>query len=256
MAARAPYKVLVIDDEQVVLDASARLLSAEGFEVMAALDAETGIALAQSGSPDLAVVDLKLPGMSGLDFLDRATSSGERLRVILTTGISSADQAVAALSRGAFDFLPKPFTYEELMSPILRACRDIEFSEEADEHRIAPHEPDLLFLGRQAWARVGKGGDIRLGASYTFQRNAGEMLEVVPPKINAELKQGGPLARIRTEDGRWHMVLAAVGGRVTAVNERLTESPGLINSDPWVAGWIADLHTSELHRELRNLVAR
>jgi glycine cleavage system H lipoate-binding protein len=189
--------------------------------------------------------------MSGLDFLDRTTSSGERLRVILTTGISSADQAVAALSRGAFDFLPKPFTYEELMSPIARACRDIEFTERG-AGREAPDDPELLFLGRQAWARP-EGGSIRLGASHSFQRNAGKIMEVIPPRISVELGQGGPLARVRTEDERWHVVLAAVGGRVSMVNGRLIDAPHLLNDDPWRGGWIAEVQASELYRDLPNL---
>lgn len=253
MTNHAPYRVLVIDDEQVVLDASARLLSAEGYDVLTALDAENGLELAESTKPDLAVVDLKLPGMSGLDFMDRALSSIPRLRVILTTGISSADQAVAALSHGAFDFLPKPFTYEELMSPILRACRDIAFSSEGGENRMVPEDPELLFLGRQAWARPDKKGSIRLGASYVFQRNAGEILEVVPPKINAELTQGGPLARIRTVDERWHVVLATVGGLVETVNSQIVATPHLVNENPWSNGWIAEVQTSELYRDLPNL---
>lgn len=244
----------MIDDEQVVLDASARLLSAEGYEVVTALTAEDGLTAMESGSPDLAVVDLKLPGMSGLEFLDRALVSSASLRIILTTGISSADQAVAALSHGAFDFLPKPFTYEELMSPVLRACRDIEHSKRPREEQIVSDDPELLFLGRQAWARPRRSGEIRLGASYVFQRNAGEVLEVVPPKINSELRQGGPLARIRTDDERWHTVLAAVGGRVADINHALVSNPGLINGDPWSGGWIAEVRTSELHHDLHNLV--
>ncbi|HUF08448.1 MAG TPA: hypothetical protein VMO47_03950 [Rhodothermales bacterium] len=109
-----------------------------------------------------------------------------------------------------------------------------------------------LFLGRQAWARP-EGGSIRLGASHSFQRNAGKILEVIPPRINVELGQGGPLARVRTEDERWHVVLAAVGGRVAVVNGRLTDAPHLINDDPWGRGWVADVVTSELHRDLPNL---
>lgn len=256
MAGREAYRVLVIDDEQVVLDASARLLSAEGFEVLTALDAESGLQLVESNPPDLAVVDLKLPGMSGLEFMDKALLSVEGLRIILTTGISSADQAVAALRHGAFDFLPKPFSYEELMSPVLRASRDIEFSKREDECVSRAGGEGLLFLGKQAWAKPDTTGIVRLGASCTFQRNAGKMLEVVPPKINVELRQGGPLARVRCEDGHWHVVLTAVGGRVLKINHDLVTRPSLLNQDPWDTGWIADIQTAELYRDLPNLLAR
>ncbi len=243
------YRVLVIDDEQVVLDASGRLLKAEGFDVRCAENAERGLQLVASFAPHVAVVDLKLPGWSGLEFIERAHSINVDLRVILTTGIAGADQAVAALGQGAFDFLPKPFTYEELMSPVLRACRDIGLGNAAPPSNAE----GLLMLGVQGWAKQSGESTFRVGASEIFQRTAGAIVEIVPPKIGSDVRQGSPLARVRTGDARWHVVVAAAGGRVTAVNHQLFEKPGLMNSDPFGEGWIAEIRLAEIHHDARNL---
>ncbi len=253
MPGKPEHRILVIDDEQVVLDASARLLFAEGFDVVTALDAESGLDLAKTAAPDLALVDLKLPRLSGLDFMDAVLEHDPSLHVILATGVSTADQAVAALNHGAFDFLPKPFTYEELMSPVLRAYRHQELLEQGAALRLPPADPSLLFLGLQAWAHPQEHSLIRLGASDLFQRTAGSVLEIVLPRVNAEIRQGAPLARVRTADGRWHVVLAAAGGRVVEANAQLADAPQLLNNDPFGEGWIAELQCPEFHRELPNL---
>jgi CheY-like chemotaxis protein len=236
-----------------VLDAAARLLRAEGFEVTAAEDAERGVEMLGRVQPDLAVVDLKLPGMSGLEFMEAARAERPRLQVILTTGVSTAEQAVAALNRGAFDFLPKPFTYEELLSPVLRACRHLEITKQGGAPKEAPQHTGVLFLGLQAWARPEGDHSVRLGVTDLFQRTAGSVLEVVPPKIHAEIRQGAPLARVRTEEGRWHVALAAVGGRVVSENADLVSTPQLLNDDPLGSGWVALVQAPDLYRDLPNL---
>lgn len=255
MITASEHLILVIDDEQVVLDAAARLLSAEGFEVVTALDAEKGLELAESAAPDLAVVDLKLPGMSGLEFMDASLARDPDLHIILTTGVSSADQAVAALNHGAFDFLPKPFTYEELMSPVLRAYRHKEMREDGVTAAPAASGSELLFLGLQAWAHPLREHVLRLGVTDLFQRTTGEVVEIVLPKVNTEIRQGAPLARIRSRDGHWHVSLAAAGGRVMEANAELVDTPKLLNTDPLSDGWIAGIQSTEFHRDLPNLRA-
>lgn len=253
MAASDSYRILVIDDEQVVLDASARLLSAEGFDVLTAPTAEAGLDLLDSASPDVALVDLKLPGMSGLEFMERSHERNPGLQIVLTTGVSTADQAVAALNHGAFDFLPKPFTYEELMSPILRALRH----RQIEEGKVGPAEghegSDLYFLGLQAWARLEVDLVVRVGVTGVFQSTAGQVAEIILPKINAEMRQGGALGRVRTADARWHVALASVGGRVASINEDLRNAPETVNQDPLGEGWIATIEAKNLTHDLARL---
>lgn len=114
-------RILVVDDEQVILDSAKKILAPEGFSVMTALDAETALQALPAHSPHIMITDLVLPGASGMKLLEKALEYDPRLVVILTTGYSTIDNAIAALKHGAFEFLPKPFTCEELLACVARA---------------------------------------------------------------------------------------------------------------------------------------
>ncbi|MBX3471106.1 MAG: sigma-54-dependent Fis family transcriptional regulator [Planctomycetes bacterium] len=105
-------RVLVVDDEEDLRANLARFLALRGFEVEQAAGARAAIArLADADAPaiDLALVDLRLPDGSGLDVLDHVTAGAHPVQVVLMTAYASVDTAVAALRRGARDYLLKPF---------------------------------------------------------------------------------------------------------------------------------------------------
>lgn len=118
--------ILVVDDEQVILDSAKKILVPEGARVLTALDAETALKVLIAESPDIMITDLVLPGASGMMLLESALAHDPGLVVILTTGYSTVENAVAALKQGAFEFLPKPFTCEELLASVARARQAIE----------------------------------------------------------------------------------------------------------------------------------
>ena len=121
-----PVRILVVDDEQVILDSARKILAPEGLSVMTALDAETALEVLPAHSPQIMITDLVLPGASGMKLLEKALEHDPRLVVILTTGYSTIDNAIAALKHGAFEFLPKPFTCEELLACVARARQALE----------------------------------------------------------------------------------------------------------------------------------
>ena len=119
-------KILVVDDEQVILDSAKKILSPEGVRVLTALDAETALKVLVAESPDILLTDLILPGASGMKLLEGALAHDPGLVVILTSGYSTVQNAGAALKHGALEFLPKPFTCEELLASVARARQAIE----------------------------------------------------------------------------------------------------------------------------------
>lgn len=244
-----PPRILVVDDEDVIVGAARRLLSADGFDVVAAADAEAGLeALAGgAGAVDVALVDLQLPGLSGLDFVERAAAAHPGLAVIVMTGYASVDTAVASLRRGAFDFLPKPFTFDELRSPVRRALRYLA----RPEAPAAP--PGYARLGLHAWTCPEAGGTARLGLTDTFVATAGSVAHLALPEPNDLLWQGGPLARLTAADGLDHVARAPLGGRVVEVNDRLAADPGRVAADPYRAGWLARIRPADAPAELANL---
>ena len=249
-------RILVVDDEQVVLDSAKRILTAEGFEVLCSLDAEAALVLMETARPHIALVDLKLPGMSGLDFVDATRSAYPNLVAIVTTGVSSADQAVETLNHDAFDFLPKPFTFEELLSPICRASRYIDLYQTARTHprdeslgEMSPEEKpldDYFFLGIQSWAKPEDDETVRVGVSDLFESTAGNVKSVDLPEPDDQIHQGGPMARISTIDGRSHVVVSPVSGKVVETNRELSDSPLLVNQDATGKGWLARILASIL----------
>ncbi len=111
-----PSRVLVVDDEPESLRAVARILGARGFEVLTAPSGDVALERLGSGDVDVMLVDLVMPGMSGLEVLKRAKSNTTRVEVVLMTAFADVDTAVAAVKAGAYDFLTKPFTSSDTVA--------------------------------------------------------------------------------------------------------------------------------------------
>lgn len=107
-------KILVIDDEEIVLDSCKQILVKGGFEIQTAENGTLGLSLIEEYQPDLVFVDLKMPGISGFEVLERSQLIDPTIVMIVITGFATIGSAVEAMQRGAFDFLPKPFTPDEL----------------------------------------------------------------------------------------------------------------------------------------------
>ena len=113
-----PPTILVIEDEPGIVDFLERGLAAQGFEVRSALDGESGAEQALRGAIDLVVLDMMLPGRSGLEILGELHDSKPELPVIVLTALSDVEHRVAGLDAGAVDYLTKPFSLRELIARI------------------------------------------------------------------------------------------------------------------------------------------
>ena len=114
-------KILVIDDEQIVHESCNRILTEEGYEVKNALTGQEGFKKIEDEPFDLVITDLKMPGISGMEALKKIKKDNPNIGIIMVTGYSTAETAVEAMKLGAFDYLPKPFTPDELISVINKA---------------------------------------------------------------------------------------------------------------------------------------
>jgi DNA-binding response OmpR family regulator len=118
-----PGLILVIEDEPGIVDFLERGLQAHGFEVIAATDGDSGLDRALGEDVDLVVLDMMLPGTSGLDVLERLRASKPALPVIVLTALGEVDHRVAGLDAGAADYLTKPFSLNELAARIRAQLR-------------------------------------------------------------------------------------------------------------------------------------
>jgi len=113
-------RLLLIDDEEVVLDSCRAILEGEEYHLAVAQDGAAGLEQMRAFEPDLVFVDLKMPGMSGMEVLEAVRALDETIVCVVFTGFATIATAVEAMQRGARDFLPKPFTPDEFRSMIRR----------------------------------------------------------------------------------------------------------------------------------------
>ncbi|MBI2502739.1 MAG: sigma-54-dependent Fis family transcriptional regulator [Candidatus Latescibacteria bacterium] len=114
-------KILVVDDEAGVLASFEKMLSGQGHQVLTARRADLALELLPTEQPDLLIMDIRMPGMDGLEAFRRIRAGNARLPVIFMTGYSTTEYAIEAMKLGAFDYQVKPFEPEELLRIIDRA---------------------------------------------------------------------------------------------------------------------------------------
>ncbi len=116
-----PAKILVIDDEEIILLSCQRVLTEEGYEVQTRLSAREGLDLLAGETFDLVIADIKMPGMTGIELLREIKRDYPQVSVILITGYSTVESAVEAMKAGATDYLPKPFTPDQVTVVVRKA---------------------------------------------------------------------------------------------------------------------------------------
>ncbi len=107
-------KILIIDDEEIVLDSCTQILKKGKYQIQTANNGNDGLALLKDYLPDIVFVDLKMPGISGFEVLDQIHEFDPSIVTIVITGFATVNSAVEAMKKGTYDFLPKPFTPDEL----------------------------------------------------------------------------------------------------------------------------------------------
>jgi DNA-binding NtrC family response regulator len=125
-----PSSILIIDDEHVICNGCRLALSDRGHSVDICMTGRAGIEAIQKGTYDLALLDMKLPDMDGMDILRTVENEKPSVYVIVMTGYSSVQSAVEAMKLGAFDYLTKPFSDDELVLAVERAIEKKRLVEE------------------------------------------------------------------------------------------------------------------------------
>jgi two-component system response regulator PilR (NtrC family) len=124
-------RILIVDDEEVLRDVLDAVLRREGFDVAMAASGEEALSiLDEDDSIDLVILDIMLPGISGIDTLRSIRVSTPSLPVIIITAFSSIDGAIEAMKHGAFHYIPKPFKNEEVILTVNKALEQKRLSRE------------------------------------------------------------------------------------------------------------------------------
>ena len=116
-------RVLVIEDDASLVVGLTGGLQGEGYEVSVARTGPAGLRLARETAPDLIILDLMLPGMSGLEICKRLRDAGDRTKIIILTSRAEEDDRVLGLELGADDYVTKPFSVRELLARVRAQLR-------------------------------------------------------------------------------------------------------------------------------------
>ena len=120
--------VLIVEDEQSIVDILSFNLTKEGYDTLEALDGPTGLQLALEQNPDLVLLDLMLPGMSGFEVCQKIRQAGSLVPVVMLTAREEEDDKVRGLELGADDYITKPFKNRELMARVKANIRRVAMS--------------------------------------------------------------------------------------------------------------------------------
>ena len=241
-------KLLVVDDEEVVCQACRRIFSRQGFQVEASVDAREGLSWATQKDYKIILLDIKMPNMDGIQFLERLREKNPNVPVLIITGYPSIPNAAAAMRLGACDYVTKPFTSEEITRAVQRV---LSMQPESPAAGAAATEQapsavsatgDVLFW-HESWFRLEADGSACMGAVLPgLHRATG--IGVRLPRIGEVVYQGLPMASVTIADAPPVLVPSPVSGVVVAVNEALAQHAACLSSDPCGDGWLACVCTT------------
>lgn len=135
--------ILIIDDDPNLRKTLTDILSAKGYEIHAAGNGAEGLDLIKNHDIRLALVDLRLPDMSGIDLLEKIKADQPSIEAIILTGNATLDSAIEATNRGAFSYLQKPYDIDQLLLQIRRAIEKRQ-AEEAREKLVRELQEALV----------------------------------------------------------------------------------------------------------------
>jgi len=133
----AKHKILVVDDEQLIRWSLEQNLKKQGYEVITAGSGEDALRLVREELPDLMLLDIQLPGMNGIEVLEKVKEFEEEVVVIMVTALGVLETAVKAMRLGAYDYINKPFNLDELAIVIKKALENRELRREVAHLRSA-----------------------------------------------------------------------------------------------------------------------
>ncbi len=123
-------KILVVDDERAIRNSLKEILSDEGYEVDTAEDGAAGFTLAERERYNIIFCDIKMPGMDGIEFLDKVMEAGLDSAVVMISGHGDIDTAVECIKKGAFDFIQKPLDLNRILITIKNATEKVSLVKE------------------------------------------------------------------------------------------------------------------------------
>lgn len=252
--------ILVIDDELVVVNAIAKILGDENFSVDISTNSSEALNKINSNKYSLIICDIMMPDADGFEILNQVQKSAAPTPIIMSSGYSTIENAVRSLYEGAVDFVPKPFTADELISSVKRALK---YSDLIKLNSEFENQKNLFFvscpskyrrLGYSTWSFTERDGTAIIGMTDIFIKSLEQIIEIIFPDGIEEVIQANSCLQIKTSDGLLHDVLSPISGRIVEKNFELLHYKEILEKDPYFKGWVYRIIPTDYEYESKNLI--
>jgi len=255
--------ILVIDDEQVIIDAVRKICSLDNYSIDAALNVKTAIEKISKNYYTIIICDIMMPDGDGFQILDKLRRKNISSALIMMTGYSTVENAVNSLYKGAVDFIPKPFTVDELLSSVNRTINYQRIKDKQKQLLNNKNNDEILYvtcpakylrLGYVSWIFQEREGSVLFGVCDLFIKTIESIQEIEYQNIDTEIAQGICCASFKCDNDRIHKVLSPISGRIVEINEKIKSNPSMVEKDPYFEGWIYRVIPANIDYEIKYLI--
>lgn len=252
-------KILIVDDELPVCKSIAGALVGHNYIIDMALSGEEALKKNEEKQYDVIITDLMMPGMSGMDLLKMIHDKRPGTAIIMITGYPSIKSAVQSIKLGAFDFIPKPFTPNELRSLVSRAMETKYLHEQEQTREKGDETADIIIpeglycITDNSWVKIENDGTVRIGVHHILPKTIEKIASVEFPKENEMRYQGEACVAITDSRKNMYRVWTPVSGRIITVNEAVRKDYSKLVKDPYGEGWILLMTPTHLEEEIKSL---
>ncbi len=252
--------ILVVDDDVAVGKSIAGVLGKEGYTVDIAGSGEVALEKVRKNKYAIALVDLMMPGMNGIDVLKEIKQENPNITIIMITGYPSVKTAVESIKLSAFDYIPKPFTPDELRNLVARALeRRLAYEEIASKTGIIEESLVGISIPRgiycipgNSWVRPETGG-VRVGMHHELSRSIKGIFSIEFPAKNEIKYQGEILLKILDFQKQPFRLWTPVSGKILQLHEELSADYSKLIHDPYNEGWLVIMEPTQWEEEVKNL---
>jgi CheY-like chemotaxis protein/glycine cleavage system H lipoate-binding protein len=251
------FNILVVDDEQIVLDSIRRHLRNElDIEIFSAISVHDALDIIEEFDINIILTDLMMPDIDGMEFLKIIQEKKPNILMIMITGYATINTALQAMQHGAFDYIAKPFTKDELKKVIRRAYDIViaSYAQNLDTRAIFELEKSgssIKRIGKNIWMMQLEDKNVIIGVERPFLIGFGKIQTVYLPEKGDEIIQGSSCFQIFSTDMKSQSLLSPLSGTVVEVNTVLLEDPNSALQDPYGDGWILKIRPSHFEDEIK-----
>jgi CheY-like chemotaxis protein len=261
-------KILAVDDEEIILDSFRKILVLDGYSIDTVQAGQEALGLIQKHHYDFLFVDLKMPGMDGVEVCKSAKYLRPDIDVIIITGYASVETAVETMKFGAMDYVEKPFTEDELVSFVKKSLikRQERIKKELkprvnivtleDYEHLSDSDfiiPGGVFIsGGHCWASFDQDGSVKVGIDDFAKKIIGKIEGIDFPNPGMEVRLGQPLFSIK-QGQRSITFNSPFSGKVFKTNSALPNNLSVLDTNSYGKNWICLIDPDDLDLEIQNL---